>query len=348
VTSLDRVNHCRRDPHGQSEFVGIVSGDQGAAYTGLQTCTSLWACPVCSAKVRHERALRIARCALNWASDGGGLVFPTLTLAHRKSDSLADTLGHLLGAWKAVSRSGTYRRVCRRLGVRHSIRAVEITYGYNGWHPHLHLLLFTQSDLSPADLRDYWATVLRIWQAYVERHHLRPIDPSRAVYVKAASLTSRKGLEVLGEYLSKAQDGYGIAAEMVRGDLKRGRSKASRSPFALAESAVAGDREALRLWREYEQTTKGRHVLEVSQGAKAALGWGEDLTDEEVTQQEDGGLVFDLTPHEWSLVVRYRRRGYLLNVADLAGRPAVEAAVASLRRRETYEAAKAARKAARP
>lgn len=41
-----------------------------------------WACPVCSAKVRHERALSLSAAVVRWVDAGGGLLFPTLTLAH--------------------------------------------------------------------------------------------------------------------------------------------------------------------------------------------------------------------------------------------------------------------------
>jgi hypothetical protein len=327
-----------------AEFVGVVAGVSGAAYSGLQTCASVSACPVDSAKIRHERALRLSRCVIGWADSGGGLLFPTLTLAHVKRDALVTTLGHVLGAWRAVAKSGTWRRLCKRYGIEHVCRALEVTYGLNGWHPHLHVLLFTRSDLSALQARDVWATLFRIWQTYVERNDLRPIDSRRAVLVKRVNLDSDKGLENLGEYMSKTQDGYGIAAELVRGDVKRGRSKRSRSPFALADAAVAGDRGSLVLWREYEAAMKGRHVLELSARSKGALGWGDDLDDDAVAAAEDGGLIYDLTPHEWTLVVRYRRRGYLLNRADMGGREAVEAAVAALRRRDVYEAAKAARR----
>jgi hypothetical protein len=340
---LPRLSHCRRDPHGMAEFVGIVAGQQGSAYTGLQTCGSVWACPIDSAKVRHDRALRLSRCVVNWADAGGGLVFPTMTLAHVSGDSLAKTFGHLLAGWRFVVSSRAYKRLKKRLGIEHVCRAVEITHGFNGWHPHLHLLFFTIRPLTRAELLDVWAVLLGVWQTYVELNDLRPIDSRRGVYVKAVNLDSEKGLETLGEYLSKTQDGYGIAAELVRGDLKKGRSKKARSPFALAEAAIAGDARALALWREYEVVTKGRHALELSPASKTALGWGEDLPDDQVAASEDGGLIWDLTPAEWALVVRYRRRGYLLNVADLSGREGVQGAVSALRRRERHDGRKVAR-----
>lgn len=344
-TTLDRVTHCRVHRAWGWEFVGIVQRDGLAQYAGLQTCESPWVCPPDSARIRHRRALGLSRAVVDWVGAGGGLLFPTLTLAHLRRDPLEATLGHLLTAWRYVVSNGTYKRLCKRLGIAHSVRAVEITYGRNGWHPHLHLLLFTVRDLTDEEAEEVRSVLFTLWLRYVERHQLRLVSESRAVLVRRAGLDDEGRLEALGKYLAKVQDGYGIAAEVVRGDVKRGR-KAARSPFQIAESAAGGNRECLRLWAEYEQTTHGRHVLEWSKGAKVALGYDEQADDEaaQADDQDLDNLVYDLTPYEWSLVVRYRRRGYLLNAADNGGPAAVQAALDALRRRDRYEAAKAARK----
>ncbi len=153
--------------------------------------------------------------------------------------------------------------------------------------------------------------------------------------VKRVQLNTDQGVAALAEYLFKIQDGYGIAAELVRADLKRGRRKVARVPFQIAEGAAAGHRTDLALWLEYEAATKGRRVMDWTKGSAAALGM--DQPDEDLAAGEAGDLVYDLTAYEWSLVVRYRRRGHLLNVSDRHGRDGVERAVAALRRRDHYE-----------
>lgn len=334
VTSLDRVNHCRRDRAWDAEWVGIVQRDGISAYAGLQTCGSPWACPLCSAKIRHERGLQLASATVEWAGAGGGLLFPTMTLAHVKSDPLRATLGHLVDAWAYVRSHRSYKQMREQLGIAHVVRTVEVTYGWNGWHPHLHSLLFTQTALTVDEVDEVRATIFRLWNAYAERHQLRALNETRAVFMRVAGLDNEKRLEALGKYLSKVQDGYGIAAEMVRADMKRGR-KSSRSHFALAESAVRGNRADLALWHEYEESTYRKHVLEWSPGAKVALGC-EEQRDGHPDGADDSGaaeLLYDLTPYEWSLVLRYRRRGLVLNLADNGGRDAVVAAVEAMRKR---------------
>ncbi len=85
------------------------------------------------------------------------------------------------------------------------------------------------------------------------------------------SPTFTEGLAALAEYLFKVQDGYGLAAEVLRGDRKTGK-RGSRVPFQIAECTVAGDRRDLTLWHEYEAATHGRHVLDWSRGSARVLG----------------------------------------------------------------------------
>jgi hypothetical protein len=351
VTSLDRLSHCRRHPHGQAEFVGIVSRDGVSSYDGLQTCGSVWSCPVDSAKVRHQRTLDLARVVLDHLDAGGGLAFPTMTLAHRSADPLADTLGHVMAGWRYVTGHRRYRELRAELGIEHVCKSVEVTHGLNGWHPHIHALMFSREPLGRKGIERLRETLWDLWSAYAAAHDLRLLVEHRAVVVKGVAMTSDAGVAALAEYLFKVQDGYGIAAEIVRADLKSGRAKRSRVPFQIAESAtrpgVAGagkSRRDLDLWLEYETATKGRRVMDWTKGSAAALGL-DDLPDDVVAARaDDGDLVYDLTPYEWSLVVRYRRRGHVLNVADSAGAQGVSDAIAALRRRDRYEAARAARR----
>ena len=45
----------------------MIRSNSGIAhYAGLTTCGSIWACPVCSAKIRNTRALEISAATAAW------------------------------------------------------------------------------------------------------------------------------------------------------------------------------------------------------------------------------------------------------------------------------------------
>ncbi|MYS37219.1 hypothetical protein, partial [Streptomyces sp. SID4920] len=55
----------------------------------LQSCHSVWACPVCQARIRAARAVELERAALAWLKAGHGLYMATLTVPHWEHVRLA-------------------------------------------------------------------------------------------------------------------------------------------------------------------------------------------------------------------------------------------------------------------
>jgi hypothetical protein len=161
----------------------------------------------------------------------------------------------------------------------------------------------------------------------------------------------------LAAYLVKVQDGEAcksIAAELVRGDAKKGRSR-HLTPFQLLEVASLGGktqkqarraRRALALWHEYETATKGRRALTGLAPLLRAYDQGEDEGDDEIAAADAGPLpvdrvVCEFTDSEWRSVVRYKYRLVLLRDAECGGLQAVNDRLTALGLREAYERRKA-------
>jgi len=314
---------------------------------GLQTCGSVWSCPVCSPKVRQARAVQIERLGVMHLEAGGGLEFATFTMSHKRSDSLADTLDTVLNGWRAVQRNRAVVRAFARLGVVGFVRACEITRGRNGWHPHLHNLLFTVRPLTSDERDQLQAVLYSAWRSYVLKRGFSEPSEARGVLLREVNLS--RGCDGLAAYLTKVQDTYDqsstIAREMARGDLKQGR-KTSRTPFEVAASAADGVAVDVALWHEYEGATKGRRAIYVSSSLTALYGV-EDQADDVLAAADDGVAVAALDASEYRLVVLYKARARLLDLAERGGTEAVYEGLHALSRRHDWEAAKAARKGAR-
>ncbi|WP_143510667.1 hypothetical protein [Pseudonocardia sp. Ae717_Ps2] len=76
ITSLSRVKKCGRVSTNEGGEVSLhhTPGPEGepgtAGFGGLATCGSVWACPVCSAKISARRSKDLEQ-LINWNADRG-------------------------------------------------------------------------------------------------------------------------------------------------------------------------------------------------------------------------------------------------------------------------------------
>lgn len=260
-----------------------VAGKDGlrAGYRGLFQCSSVWACPSCAALIGAGRAGELKAAVARHLATGGKIMLLTLTTRHTR----AERLGELLSAFRAAQRSFKQGRAWKALnaGLLGSVTATEATWSTrNGWHPHLHVLLFLEGGGGPdaAKLTEAWLGALR----------KQGLDG-----VSGVALDLQDG-EAAASYLAK----WGIDKEMARGDAKHG-GGAGFAPFEiLRASHLAGlsveERAAWGcLFVEYYRAFKGKKQLTWSQGLKVALGVGEvedeEIVGSEVVEAEKAGRV---------------------------------------------------------
>lgn len=257
-----RISDCCRVAHSDTVELQAVKrpdGSTGSAFCGLVTCSSVWACPVCSARISEARKGELNH-ALAWARGAGhGVVMLTLTARHKASTELRPFLNDLKDAMKALRQSKGWRS----LGLVGTIGATEVSHGANGWHPHGHWLL-----ILPASAGDPVEAVERLRERWLACLAKLGRDGNQAAFhVQPASAA--------GEYVAK----WGAGEELALSGRKLGR-KGSRSPWQLLADAREGDKRAARLFVEYALAFKGKRQLHWSQGLKALCGLNEVPDDE--------------------------------------------------------------------
>lgn len=343
ASALPRVKWCGRRM--TAESVCLVSGARATGYSGVAFCESIWACPVCSAHIRQGRAAEIERAAVAHVNAAGSLAFITMTLPHRRQDPLDVTLRLLTEGWTWIKRQRSVKDALRRLRHLGHVKSVEVTFTAgdvgNGWHPHLHVLVFfDRPDVSPDDLADLRGVFHAQWVAWFARNDWRL--PCEAVGVNVQPVTGQ-GAGV-ATYLSKVQDDGGrdrhVALEIARGDAKRGRTSATLMPFEiLARSGRrrrAGDNRGqgrdVALWREYEAATKGKRCIVWSPGLKDRFGIREKTDEQIIAEQLNEGATVRLPMNrwEWLAVCRAAARHLLIETYDVAGLRAAQSLLAVL------------------
>jgi hypothetical protein len=256
--------------------------------------------------VSEVRREELARGIQTWEEHGGSELLLTLTHSHTPEQRLSDLLA---GQRKAYKRFCENQRVCalmRRLGVRHKVRGLEVTFGANGWHPHLHVLLLTSAPVSDfGQVRDELAA---LWIECCKKSGLN--SPSMA-----------HGLDLRdGKYAKKYVSKWGLESELTKGHIKKG-NKGGMTPFdilnwSMVDTKILG-RSPASLWQEFAAATKGQRQLVWSRGLKALLGVA-DVTDEEAAQQteKEAFEVREVESFVFALLVAYQQRHTFLECIE--------------------------------
>lgn len=306
-STLRSVQGCGRSVIGGT--VGVRLASTGiASVAGLQTCGS-HACPVCSARIAHERKTELAAAVTAWEKKGGHLMLLTLTMRHHQGNHLGDMWDALSYAWGAVSSGRNWISEKTDYGLAGSVRAVELmvkqgssgTWATSDEHLHTHILLFVDRQLTELERAGWESSIVGRWTRALERKGLTALPIGQDLRPITAHSTA------LADYLNKSFDsGEAVGFEMTHGATKTAKKLGSRPPFAVLDEAIQGDDLALKWWRRYEKIQRGRRRLLWSYGLRDLLELEAERTDEEIAAEELGGVedtVIVLMPDQWKKLV---------------------------------------------
>ena len=317
-----------------------------AFFSGLVTCGSVWSCTVCSVKIQERRRLEIAK-GIEWAyANGLQPVMVTLTFPHNSWDSVRNLLDGQKDALTRLRKGAAWDRFKGYSGYEGLIRALELTHGQHGWHPHTHEVWFVSrdavADLSTDEARAYEAKkrgcsisdldhlvdmkteVIKRWEIACKAAGMLD-DEKVAAFRKHA--VDVKGWCSASDYLAKMDDAkhWGIDREMAKATSKAGKAKGMH-PFGLLAEAAEGNTLAGYRFVEYSLAVKGRAQLFWSRGLKKRVGI-EEKTDEEVADEETdkADSLGPLTDQDWILIRATGSQAKVLDAAEDGGWPAIMA-----------------------
>lgn len=294
----------------------LIRGGDGvrASWSMTQRCASIWACPVCAGVIRAERTTEIQQAVTLHQQAGGGLLFVTLTIRHRRRHELRDTLNLLREAFPNWRNDRRVKAFLKEHGCIGRIRSVEITYGdVNGWHPHVHMLLFMSSPVSEDDAHAFKCIAFDVWKRVVvskaEKLGLTAVTPHLdrdgrgGVDVQRVDEDGR----VVAAYLAKMQDDHqrtwNVGAEMTRGDVKAG-NEDNLTPFQLLDRTGDKTEDAHRraLFADYYMATKGYHAIEWSNGLKVRFRIGEKSDKEIIDDTKGEPVSYEVGRHAYQRI----------------------------------------------
>jgi len=314
-----RTAKCLRiRAHGAEVQVWKSTQYPTAQYGGLQTCGSVWACPVCAAKIAERRRVEVLAAMTAHKAQGGCVNLLTLTTPHQRSDNLAELLAKQAKALRSFWSDRQVKAVFIAMGTIGQIRAMEVTHGRlspqnNGWHPHYHVLMFQGAGV---DLARFDHAQMRDWEV---RLYLRWAARCKAAGLGVPSLAHGLKLDN-GTKAAKYVTKWGLEDEMTKGHTKK--ALHGETPFDLLRVVLenSSDLQARALFLEFATTFKGKRQLHWSHGLKAMFAIEEASDDELSTRvEEDAVLLGLLTVDQWRDVLRVDGRATVLEIAAASG-----------------------------
>jgi plasmid rolling circle replication initiator protein Rep len=295
-----------------------------AGYDNLQYCGSVWVCPDCSYKISQERKTELAEAMKTCRTKGLQVLMLTLTVPHYAGDDLRDLLKKMSSAKHAFWTNRNSRNyLSEQFPLVGHITATEVKFNdRNGFHPHYHILCFSEQNFKQEDIDLIQDELYEFWAEKCVKHGLGKPSKEHGLHIKIGS-----NEDMLADYVSK----WGLASEMTQAHQKIGKkNKESLTMWEVLElstfEASTNDKYG-RVFKKYAQAFKGRAQLFWSKGLKDLLI--KALTKEEEEEKakneaeeyaqflDDNPLVLSIHEKDWWSVCYHRKRAELLDLIEL-------------------------------
>lgn len=265
----ERVARC-----GQAAMGPIVSlhHREGHAHFGaVETCSSVWTCPVCAAKITEGRREDLDKLLTAHEAVSGTAYMATLTVPHSRFQGCRDLRRAVAEAFRAVKSGRAWQTARDGYGWMGDVRALEVTHGKNGWHPHLHVLFFFTPGTTEAQALAFRSWLYDAWARAVARQGYGACSADAFTFERVDMAAGAAA------YVGK----WGAALEITKGHVKQGRG--GRTPWQiLADLAIAGEEGDRRLFQEFAVAFKGARQLTWSRNLRRHYLGEDEKTDDEL------------------------------------------------------------------
>lgn len=241
----ERIADCLRKPIPDADFiVGCFNADsESSGFKNLQTCDS-YSCPVCANKRAEQDRRKLSAAMAQAQRKGYHVIMVTFTLSHLVCSTLSATREGLARSYDAVFSGGWYQNLKDEYGIVGKIKAWESTYGRNGWHPHIHMLMFLEYDLSPEQIAGF--------KKFVSKRYLKALERRGFHASFQHGVDVRTAESDIADYIAKfgkepQNKTWGADSEIARIPAKKAHID-GLTPFQLL-AAADGDKDELQRLR---------------------------------------------------------------------------------------------------
>jgi len=300
-----------------STTVTIKETAEGKVYaSGVWSCGRAWLCPTCALKISQHRAETLLKFFQSADRQGATTMMITPTVPHHQGTPLKDLLELVNDSFRRLTKNKKFQAAKEKYGFEGFVRSVEITHGKNGWHPHLHVLVFALCEAD--ELTELCELIFEIWADIVNRSG--KLKKGQKCSRKAFNISPVNSKEGMSRYLNK----WHIGNEIASGQSKK--STAGRSVFQILQDyhkqPTSKDK---KLLREYENATKNKQQLTYSRAGNFKAKYtdqeeAQEKTDFEIANEKKEGIpTLAITRLLWNKIVKIGSLGWFLHVYQESG-----------------------------
>lgn len=322
-----RVENCYRLKSKRSHSVSLrkKDGAQKAHYGDLQTCGSVWVCPVDASIISSRREVQVQESINLWRSIGCGdnvVAMITWTTPHYIYQPLSQVLeiqDRAMRIMKKQPQRGlyeVYRTIMEKMCSVGAYTGRELTFGENGWHPHRHDVHFIVR-ANKSQLKRWRFSLAVAWAIAFQKAGgiIEDMQAFMLRSVRIDQINDDDGFTRVSKYITTVEgDTWTLAQEATKGIVKMGKN-GNITPFGMLEAIRQGATHSrlysAKFW-EYSQTMHGKKQFFPTPGLSRFLGV-DNKTDSELMKENDSGNHYAfLTDDQWEEINALEIRGEVL------------------------------------
>ena len=290
-----------------------------ASFGNLQYCGSVWTCPDCSKKVSLAKKELVAQAVTSANAKGLHVAMLTLTIPHYLGDDLKELLAKMKKAKNYLFTNRNSREwFAEQFPIVGEITATEVKYSdRNGFHPHLHILLFLDREYQKEDIQRIEGEIYDFWAEKCVKRGLGKPNRKHGVDLKM----EKTGEQTFASYIAK----WGLASELTQSHMKIGkRNMQSLTMWEVLElsqmEASTSDKYSY-IFRTYAKAFKGARQIRASNRLLELLGLKNLEEDEDLANQkeEESSQVYDaimLSEQDWWTLCYHKKRVEFLELVE--------------------------------
>lgn len=355
---------CRVDIEKNVQLeIASGGGDSKAKFKNLFRCGDIWVCPHCGQQVLARRGGEVSRAVEAWTEkENKALFMLTLTHRHTQGDELKPKLKLMSKARKHLFSDREMQEIWGMAKKKGHIIGLEVTNGFNGWHPHNHILIF--SELSKEEFASDIVSVIpdvkagagfyKLVTPSLEKRLIKKGRDCEIEFITIEKFIKQSWLKICkkvglgvptlenGAKLDNAESAklyltkFKTAHELTNSQDKKGKMF-SRNQWQILADAEKGCKKSQKLFIEYANAFKGQRQLHWSRDLKKWFGIF-DLSDDELLLDEENQAeteqtkieIIDIEQEKWRVITRYHLQADLLTLAENIGANAVRQFLSSI------------------